>query len=66
VLQTDDVGVFCSPCSNEYVVVATHFGLSRLELWELSLQAIDVIFGDEAKKAALRQSMVDWKEKEGL
>jgi len=66
ILCTDDVGVFCSQCSNEYVVVATHFGLSRLELWELSLQAIDVIFGDEAMKTTLRQRMVDWKEKEGL
>ncbi|MCJ1436303.1 hypothetical protein MMC27_005681 [Xylographa pallens] len=51
---TDDVGIFCSPLSNEYLLVAEHFGLKRKELAELNLGAIDVIFGSVEERERLR------------
>ncbi len=54
-LQTDDVGVFGSPLSNEYALVAQHFGLSRAEICALVRKGIDVIFGGEEEKARLRK-----------
>ncbi|KAK0674303.1 putative adenosine deaminase-like protein [Cercophora samala] len=60
VLSTDDVGVFGSPLSNEYVLVAKHFGLSHQEICDLARRGIDVIFGDEEEKERLRRIM--WNE----
>ncbi|KAJ4424718.1 hypothetical protein N0V82_000646 [Gnomoniopsis sp. IMI 355080] len=57
VLCTDDVGVFGSPLSNEYRLVAKHFGLSESEIRNLARRAIDVIFGGEEEKRWLRQIM---------
>lgn len=56
-LSTDDVGVFGSPLSNEYALVAKHFGLGREEICELARGAIQVIFGGEEEKARLQQIM---------
>ena len=53
--QTDDVGIFCSPLSNEYLLLAEHFGLKHKELAELNLGAIDVIFGSVKEKERLRR-----------
>lgn len=50
-LSTDDVGVFCSPLSEEYYLASKHFMLDRLQLKELCERAVDIIFsGDEEKK----------------
>ncbi|KAK0736823.1 hypothetical protein B0T21DRAFT_437484 [Apiosordaria backusii] len=57
VLSTDDVGVFGSPLSNEYALVAKHFGLSRQEICDLARRGIDVIFGGEEEKERLRRIM---------
>ncbi|KAL2046441.1 hypothetical protein N7G274_001888 [Stereocaulon virgatum] len=57
-LCTDDVGIFGSPLSNEYHLVAKHFGLSQNELVELSSRAIGCIFGGEDEKERLR-SLLD-------
>ena len=54
-LQTDDVGIFCSPLSNEYLLLAEHFGLKRKDLAELNKGAIDVSFGSVGEKERLRQ-----------
>ncbi|RPB15876.1 adenosine/AMP deaminase family protein [Morchella conica CCBAS932] len=62
ILCTDDVGVFCSPLSNEYTIVAQHFGLTRLQLWELSFQTISPIFSGEEEKIRLRNLMLSWRE----
>ena len=43
-LSTDDVGIFGSPLSNEYLLVAEHFHLSKDEVVELSKQAAAVAF----------------------
>ncbi|CRK12952.1 hypothetical protein BN1723_009862 [Verticillium longisporum] len=59
VSQTDDVGVFGSPLSNEYRLAAEHFNLSNAQVCELALQPIPSIFGGEAIQAQLREAM--WK-----
>lgn len=53
-LQTDDVGFFCSPVSNEYLLAAEHFGLGRAELLKLCSGSVDAIFGGEQEKERLR------------
>ncbi|CCC08328.1 hypothetical protein SMACR_01875 [Sordaria macrospora] len=60
VLSTDDVGVFGSPLSNEYALVAKHFGLARADICSLVRRGIDVIFGGDAEKERLRGLM--WSE----
>ncbi|KOS21098.1 Adenosine deaminase-like protein [Escovopsis weberi] len=56
-LGTDDVGVFGSALSNEYRLVAKHFGLDREAICALARDAIEHIFGDEADKQWLREIM---------
>ncbi|KAK1751882.1 adenosine deaminase [Echria macrotheca] len=57
VICTDDVGVFGSKLSNEYALVAHHFGLGRAEICALARRGIDVIFAGEDEKARLREIM---------
>jgi adenosine deaminase len=52
--QTDDVGVFGSSLSNEYALIAEHFGLKRDEISALAKGAIETIFGTEEDKEMLR------------
>jgi adenosine deaminase len=49
-LSTDDVGIFESGLSEEYLLAARHFGLDRQQLVQLSRGAVDVIFGGENEK----------------
>lgn len=60
VLGTDDVGVFGSPLSNEYRIVAEAFGLGRAEVCALARGVVDVILGGEGEKERLRGLM--WEE----
>jgi len=53
------VGVFGSPLSNEYRLVARHFGLSRDDICSLARKGIDIIFGGDEEKERLRAIM--WK-----
>ncbi|KAH6636347.1 hypothetical protein F5144DRAFT_176093 [Chaetomium tenue] len=53
-LSTDDVGVFESPLSNEYALVAQHFGLDRTQICALVRRGVDIIFGGEEEKKRLR------------
>ena len=55
--QTDDVGVFGSPLSNEWRLIQKHFRLSRAEILGLARRGIDVIFGSADDKAWLRDIM---------
>jgi len=57
ILCTDDVGVFGSELSNEYRLVAEHFGLGKEELLRLARNGIEFIFGGEAEKSRLRGIM---------
>lgn len=52
-IQTDDVGVFGSPVSNEYLLAAQHFDLDGDDLIELSRSAVASIFGGDSEKARL-------------
>lgn len=55
--QTDDVGVFGSPLSNEYRLVAEHFGLSEPQIRALARKGIEVIFAGPEEKQRLREIM---------
>lgn len=49
--------MFGSSLSNEYELVANHFGLGRAQICALAKRAIDVIFGGDEEKARLRRIM---------
>jgi adenosine deaminase len=53
-LCTDDVGIFRSPVSNEYLLASQHFGLDHQGLVEVSLRAVDSIFKEEEKERLRR------------
>lgn len=55
--QTDDVGVFGSPLSNEYKLVAEHFGLTQPQIHALARKSIEVIFAGPEEKQRLRDIM---------
>lgn len=55
--QTDDVGVFGSPLSNEYRLAAQHFGLGRREIIDLARRGIEAIFAGPEEKDRLRKLM---------
>ncbi|KAL4900944.1 hypothetical protein BDW74DRAFT_88997 [Aspergillus multicolor] len=52
-LCTDDVGFFCSPVSNEYLLAAEHFQLNRKSILSISRKAVDAIFGGDEEKQRL-------------
>lgn len=52
--------MFCNPLSDEYALIAEHFGLDRKEICELSRSGIETIFGSEEDKQRLGELM--WKE----
>jgi len=58
--QTDDVGVFCSPLSNEYELAAKHFRLSPAEIRKLCEGALESIFTGEDEKDRIRKVYRDW------
>lgn len=55
--QTDDVGIVGSALSNEYALIAEHFGLNAAEVCELARSGIETIFGGEEEKERLRKVM---------
>ncbi|KAH7049376.1 hypothetical protein B0J12DRAFT_665030 [Macrophomina phaseolina] len=59
-LSTDDVGVFCSPLSEEYYLAITHFNLGREDVKKLCEGIIDSIFADEFEKTRLRELYATW------
>ncbi|KAL7789116.1 Metallo-dependent hydrolase [Trichoderma ceciliae] len=59
-LGTDDVGIFGSPLSNEYRLVAQHFRLDNGQILALARESIDHIFGGEQEKERLR--LIMWTE----
>jgi adenosine deaminase len=59
-VQTDDVGVFCSPLSEEYYLAATHFGLDRAQLKELAERPINCIFTGSKERARLSRIYSEW------
>ncbi|KAF2025184.1 Metallo-dependent hydrolase [Setomelanomma holmii] len=59
-LSTDDVGVFCSPLSQEYYLAAQHFALTRGDVKALCERAVDSIFSGSDEKARLLSLYKDW------
>lgn len=59
-LGTDNVGVFCSPLSNEYYLAAEHFQLDRSDIRALCERAIDSIFSGPDEHARLKQIYATW------
>ncbi|KAE8339659.1 hypothetical protein BDV24DRAFT_135605 [Aspergillus arachidicola] len=53
VLCTDDVGFFCSPVSNEFLLAAEHFSLTRADIVGIARRGVRVIFGGELEKKRL-------------
>jgi hypothetical protein len=58
--QTDDVGVFCSPLSEEYYLAAQHFSLDRSEVKGLCERVIDSIFTGAEEQSRLRTLYANW------
>lgn len=58
--QTDDVGIFCSPLSQEYYLAARHFKLSTQDVMDLCKGVVDMIFAGPEEKARLRQLYDSW------
>ncbi|CAI7633111.1 unnamed protein product [Penicillium bialowiezense] len=56
-LCIDDVGFFCSPVSNEHLLAAHHFGLSRTDLLGLVHKAVDAIFAGQNQKLKIRKDL---------
>ncbi|KAF8425128.1 hypothetical protein EV426DRAFT_716280 [Tirmania nivea] len=62
VLCTDDVGVFCSPLSNEYALVAEHFQLTPEQLYNLAYSGIKTIFAGTGEKDRLERIFRAWRQ----
>ncbi|EME80161.1 uncharacterized protein MYCFIDRAFT_63420 [Pseudocercospora fijiensis CIRAD86] len=59
-LCTDDVGVFGSTVSNEYLLAGEHFRLGRKDLTALSRRAVSSIFGGKGEKERLLTLLDDF------
>ncbi|KAL9086493.1 MAG: hypothetical protein Q9165_007109 [Trypethelium subeluteriae] len=59
-LCTDDVGVFCSPLSQEYYLAAKHFKLGQTEIQRLCEDIVGIVFAEEAEKKRLRDLYLQW------
>ncbi|OKP06489.1 Adenosine deaminase-like protein [Penicillium subrubescens] len=59
--DTDDVGFFCSPVSNEYLLAAEHFGVGRAEMLSMCEKSVEMIFGGEEEKQRLREIILQFK-----
>ncbi|KAH8722449.1 hypothetical protein GQ44DRAFT_741659 [Phaeosphaeriaceae sp. PMI808] len=59
-LSTDDVGVFCSPLSQEYYLAAQHFALGRGDIKQLCERAIGSIFSGVEEKSRVTRLYSDW------
>lgn len=57
-LSTDDVGIFESTLSNEYLLAALNFDLDKTQLVELCRGAVDSIFGGQAEKERISALLV--------
>ena len=63
VWQTDDKGVFSTTLSEEYSLMARTFNLTEEQVWNLTFQSIDYIFGGENLKDDLKELWRTEKEK---
>ncbi|KAF2103555.1 adenosine/AMP deaminase family protein [Rhizodiscina lignyota] len=61
-LGTDDVGVFGSSLSNEYLLAGQHFSLTKADLLGLSRSAIECMFGGNEEKDKMYKLLNDFQE----
>jgi adenosine deaminase len=59
-MSTDDVGIFCSPLSEEYRLVGEHFGLMKDDLLKLSAMALEAAFVGGKEKETLKEQIKNW------
>jgi adenosine deaminase len=59
--QTDDKGVFSTTLSEEYMLTADSYGLSREQLWQMALSSIDYTFASEEEKTQLKDMFLQIK-----
>ncbi|OJD16421.1 adenosine deaminase [Emergomyces pasteurianus Ep9510] len=52
-LSTDDVGFFCSPLSNEYLIAAESFNLDRATVIDMCKKGVNAIFAGPGDKERL-------------
>jgi adenosine deaminase len=60
--QTDDKGVFATSLSQEYMVTADSYDLSREQLWQMALSSIDYTFASEEEKNHLKDMFLHIKQ----
>jgi adenosine deaminase len=60
--QTDDKGVFATSLSEEYLLTADSYDLSREQLWQMAMSSIDYTFASEEEKNHLKQMFMQIKE----
>lgn len=60
--QTDDKGVFSTTLSEEYMLTADTYGLSREQLWQMALSSIDYTFASEEEKTQLKDMFLQIKQ----
>jgi adenosine deaminase len=58
-LCTDDTGVLATDITNEYIMAARAFGISRRRLYDISNRSIDMIF-DSSIKDKLKKKFKDF------
>lgn len=54
-LCTDDLGVFSTSLSREYILASSTFGLGKREMFQLAMKAVEFIFAEDAVKDELRE-----------
>ncbi|KAK2723263.1 adenosine deaminase-like protein isoform X2 [Artemia franciscana] len=59
---TDDKGVFSTSLTKEYEIAAKTFKLTVEQMWKISYDSIDHIFGEEELKSNLKKYWQHWKE----
>lgn len=65
-LSTDDIGIFGSRLSNEYLLVAKYFSLSKETVVELSRQAIRAAFSGKKRMMGLIDQFVEGRTEESI
>jgi adenosine deaminase len=60
--QTDDKGVFATSLSQEYMMTADSYDLSREQLWQMALSSIDYTFASEEEKNHLKDMFLHIKQ----
>ena len=63
--KTDDVGIFQSTLSNEYLLASKHFGLTHRDLLDLCEEASNAIFADEKHKHAIQRKIAELRNEVG-